>query len=126
MAAVTAGGSSAQSLHNGAQPRAQRKQKGASSFPDVFPGVRAPLCGGQWWMQLAEKGVPVPGDPPAVCPSLARVAHHGCAGRVAGGIIWSRSESLGLALLSKLKAIAALCKAFTCAKNLSYNASLCY
>lgn len=87
MATVTAGGSSAQSPPNSAQPRAQRKQENASSFPDVFPGVRAPLCSRQWWPQLAEKGVPVPGDPPAPRPSLARVARHGCAGAVAGGII---------------------------------------
>lgn len=84
MAAVTAGGSAAQSLHNGAQPRARGKQKGASSFPDVFPGVRALLCHGQRWTQLAEEGVPVPGDTPAPCPSLAGVGRHGCAGRVAG------------------------------------------
>lgn len=40
-----------------------------------------------------------------------------------GGIIWSRRERLGLALLLKLKEIAALYKA---AKNLCYNTLLCY
>jgi len=115
MAAVTAGGSSAQSPHNSAQPRAQRKRKGASSFPDVFPGVRAPLRGGQRWPQLAGKGVPVPGGPPAALrPSLATAV----SGELRGGIIWRRSKSLGLALLSSLEEIAALCEAFTCAKNL--------
>lgn len=84
MAAVTAGSSSAQSLHSGAQWRAQRKQKEASSFPDVLPGAQALLCSRQWWTQLAQEAVLAPGHPPALRPSLARVAHHGCAGRVAG------------------------------------------
>lgn len=68
------------------------------------------------------------------CRVTRRLGTHGLPGSLAtvvpgelrGGIIWSRSERLGLALLSELKETAALCKAFTCAKNLCYNTLLCY
>lgn len=124
MAPVTAGGSLAPAPHDSVQWRARRKQKGAISFADVFSGLWTLLCTGQPWMQLAEKGVPVPGDP--VCVSVPRHLLGSLMDvpeELQGGIIWSRREILGLALLSKLKERAALDKA---AKNLCYNTLLCY
>lgn len=68
-------------------------------------------------MQLAEEGVPVPGDPLSMPCHLLGSLTMDVPEELQEGITWSRRERLSLALL-KLKDTAALYKA---AKNLCYN-----
>lgn len=50
-------------------------------------------------MQLAEEGVLVPGNPPVLCPSLARVTCHGCTTTVAGrNVEWKANPWFGIAV----------------------------